>query len=430
MNEKTWKECCQIAIEELTNVGITTIEHDKALRRWHIMFRNGELFHLPNSRKQREPKSLVLFPESQELITRYCNNEVKLGSLSVENVTVEIRTKIIPTCHENLLEESGEDKDSMPSHNEILSMCDLKTVSVKTAWRWILHLGCKCCENKRSHCSDGHERKDVLKDGNERFLVQCFKIERRTHRWAQLTNEQAMQLEESDEKFPEDCCCYDLISEKRECHVDTHRASQEFAPEECKKFGGGLSCGLKEGERPVMVVGQDESAFHQCTFAKKQWKGPRGQALLLPKSTGEIHMVSGYQARKFGLGLGDKMTEEALKEVNRKREGKKYFSEDDAKLIFNSEFKKPLTSDPCLRFFRAGQNDEGHWTSSHAKLQLEDVADVLSIICPDTDFAFKFDQLSGHTKMRKNGLSTRSVNVSHGGKASEMRSAMVKEVEF
>ena len=64
------------------------------------------------------------------------------------------------------------------------------------------------------------------------------------------------------------------------------------------------------------MVGQDESTFHQYTFAKKQWKGPRGQVLLLPKSTGEIHMVSGYQAREFGLRLGDTLTEELLEEVN------------------------------------------------------------------------------------------------------------------
>ena len=113
-----------------------------------------------------------------------------------------------------LLEEAGEDKDSMPSYNEILSMCDLKTVSVKTVWRWILYLGYKYCENKRSYYSDGHERKDALKDRNERFLVEYFKIGRRTYRWVQLTNEQAIKLEESDKKFPKDCYYYDLITEK------------------------------------------------------------------------------------------------------------------------------------------------------------------------------------------------------------------------
>lgn len=424
MNKKTWKECCMRAIEELASVGVTAIINDKALRRWHIMFRNEELLHVPNSIKQREPKLFVMFPESQEYITKHCNEKVKQGSLSAESLTVEIRTKIIPKCYEKLLDEAGDDKDLMPSYNEILSMCDLSTVSVKTVWRWLVYLGYKYCENKRCYYSDGHERKDVVKDRNERFLVEYFKLERCTYRWVQLTNEDAMKLEQSIENFPKDCYYYDLSTNKREYHVDTHSALEEFIPEEYKKFGGGLSVRLKENERPVIIIGQDESTYHQYTFAKKQWKGPQGQVLLLPKSSGDIYMVSGYQSREFGLGLNDLLTNQILLDTNQKREKRKYISEDDA----NYYTKTPLTCDPCLRFFHAGQNNEGYWTSSHAKLQLEDVMDILSIVFPNTDFVFKFDQSSGHTKMRKDGLTTSKMNVSYGGKASNMNETTIQEV--
>ena len=72
-------------------------------------------------------------------------------------------------------------------------------------------------------------------------------------------------------------------------------------------------------DRPIIAIGQDESTFHQFTFAKKHWKGPRGENLLLPKSSGEMFMVSGYQSREFGLGLGNLWTNEIKNCVNQKR---------------------------------------------------------------------------------------------------------------
>jgi hypothetical protein len=49
--------------------------------------------------------------------------------------------------------------------------------------------------------------------------------------------------------------------------------------------------------------------------------------------------------------------------------------------------------------FRSGVQHEGYWNSSHAKLQLEDAVDAISTIFPQVDYAFLFDQSSGHTKM-------------------------------
>ena len=207
----------------------------------------------------------------------------------------------------------------------------------------------------RCHCTDGHERDDVVKHRHA-FLAKHFKLEQRSHRWAQLTDEEGKKLEETIEKFPEDCHCCDEVTKKRECHIDTHRALEECVPEECEKFGGGLSIRRPEGERPVIAVGQDESTFHQCTFSKKQWKGPRGQSQLLPKSTGETHMVSAHQAREFGLGLGELLTDDVLKEVNQRRKGEKCESVEDAKsLCPDIEVKPMLASDPLTRHFHAGK---------------------------------------------------------------------------
>ena len=68
--------------------------------------------------------------------------------------------------------------------------------------------------------------------------------------------------------------------------------------------------------------------------------------------------------------------------------GKKYQSELDAEIIHSNIHKNDLTDDPLLMYVKAGINNEGYWTSSHVKLQLEDVVDCLTIIYPNFDFIF------------------------------------------
>ena len=110
--------------------------------------------------------------------------QVNLGSLSTELVKSQIKNVIIPRCYQDLLEEAGaENKGNMPLYNELLHMLDLSNVSMSTVWRWLVYLGYKYDENKKSYYTDGHEREDVVKDRNKRFLIKYFIAERRAHRW-------------------------------------------------------------------------------------------------------------------------------------------------------------------------------------------------------------------------------------------------------
>ena len=72
-----------------------------------------------------------------------------------------------------------------------------------------------------------------------------------------------------------------------------------------------------------MLIGQDESTYHQYIFSKKHWKGPTGLNFILPKGEGEILMVSGFQNREFGLGLRYLLRLEVLTKINENRKGKK-----------------------------------------------------------------------------------------------------------
>ena len=68
----------------------------------------------------------------------------------------------------------------------------------------------------------------------------------------------------------------------REYHVDMHKTFYKYVSDDNKQYGGDLSVRLPVGVRPVLMVGQDETTFHQFIFSKKQWKGPNGKAFLMP----------------------------------------------------------------------------------------------------------------------------------------------------
>ena len=191
-----------------------------------------------------------------------------------------------------------------------------------------------------------------------------FKAERRSYCWVQLHQNEAIKLETENQQFPRNCYYEYHTTEGEpfcEYHIDTSSLLLTYIPDEYKQYGGGVSVRKRENKRPLIIVGQDKSTYHQYTFSKKQWKGPQGKHLLLPKSAGEIYMISEYQSREFGLGLRDKLTDNVLLRVNNKREGQHYKSVNDAKFVNNNKTEKEkLTSDPCLQFFYSGANFEGY----------------------------------------------------------------------
>ena len=54
----------------------------------------------------------------------------------------------------------------------------------------------------------------------------------------------------------------------REYRVDTHNKLLSFVSDDTEDFGGNLSVRIN-GRRPVLLVGQDESTFHQYVFSNK-----------------------------------------------------------------------------------------------------------------------------------------------------------------
>ena len=73
-------------------------------------------------------------------------------------------------------------------------------------------------------------------------------------------------------------------------------------------------------------------------------------------------------------------------------------------------------------------NQDGYWNSNDMKVQLEDCVDILAYLFPQFDFVFLFNQSSGHTKLRSDGLHIGSMNVSYDGATTLMYDTIVKEL--
>ena len=429
MNSITWGKCCSLAILELADMGIEVFKNFQTIQTWNRDFRKLEIFMVPFLKHHRESKLFTLFPEAKELLLRYCLEQSSAGTLNSEAVAAEVRSNIIPNCYEKLNEEVDDNINNIINIEELKKYLGLQKISVSTSWRWLKMFGFDYSEQKKCYFTDGHEREDIKLDRNERFLLDYFKKERYTMRWVQITELKGKELENEIENFPKNCYHnykdLEMNISMREYHIDTSKILENYIPNADKKYGGSKS--VRYTGRPLMMIGQDESTYHQYIFSNKSWKSPSGAAPLLPKSVGEMYMVSGFQSREFGLGNKQALTEEVLKRINEKRQGKKYKSKDDANLLFNSELKPPLEDDPTLRFFRSGRNCDGFWTSSHMKIQVEDIIDVLQELYPEFDFLFLFDQSSGHTKMKHDGLNADKMNVSFGSKE-KIRDTVVAEV--
>ena len=95
--------------------------------------------------------------------------------------------------------------------------------------------------------------------------------------------------------------CYYIYEKDKikiqEYNVDTHPYLGSLVASKGTDYRCNLSVHFPPESRHTMLLGQDESTFHEFTFSKKQWKTPTWYNFIQPKGDGEILMISGFQAR-------------------------------------------------------------------------------------------------------------------------------------
>jgi len=359
-----------------------------------------------------------------------------LEQLNSETARQYLLEEVIPHCRTICNQELEQHGFEPLAPAEFMKFIRLKTLDVSTAWRWLKQLGFTYSKNEKTYYTDGHEKAENVRY-RLKFIKRYFEHELRCFRWVQLTEAQAEALEELEKNPLKKGFGHSYDDDDgqrmRELHVDCHDALLDYISPETALFGGNLSVRFPSGMRPLIIVGQDEMITYQFLFSAKSWKGPMGEALILPKGEGEGIMISAFVLRE--LGLGPDVTDDQLREINlRFRTGKEYVSKEEAISLFGTASKRPITrahfdddlvDSPFLKMFRYGQAHDGYWTHRHMKIQTEDLIDVLKVIFPSYDFLLLFDQSSGHTKKREDGLNVGNMNRDYGGRVPVMRQTLV-----
>ena len=65
------------------------------------------------------------------MLIRYCDEQIKLGSLSVESVRQEVKQNIIPRCYEEMKKDAiAQNSDNIPTFDKALKMVELSSIFI------------------------------------------------------------------------------------------------------------------------------------------------------------------------------------------------------------------------------------------------------------------------------------------------------------
>jgi hypothetical protein len=207
----------------------------------------------------------------------------------------------------------------------------------------------------KSYMFDGHEHPAQMKHRKWLMREYTMNLERRCHRWVQMTVQEFESLPQHEEILKKGHSYLGINGEVMiEYHVDDHECLQEYACKKYGKFGGNVSVRMPSG-KPLIIFGQDESVFNQFAFGAKQRVGSSGERAMLPKSEGAGLMVSGIQSREFGFGV--ELSDDQLRAVNEKRSCDGEYV-DTLKEVTGKTKKEPLTELPFVRLLEYGANKD------------------------------------------------------------------------
>ncbi len=133
-------------------------------------------------------------------------------------------------------------------------------------------------------------------------------------------------------------------------------------------------------------------------------------------------MYSLFVSRVLGAGFGTFWDDEIWE--SQRRQGAKYLDEEAAIEVVGKIEKEPLLTDPANRkIFYGGES--GYWNGNHVIVQTEDCFIVFFTIFPSYIPLFLFDNSTGHSEGRKNGLNINNMNKNFVGKQQKLHPGVV-----
>ena len=424
---KRWEEVVTMSLNMLDMCGINTYKSARSAMKLHRHFRQELTLPHPNKRvrsaKPLAPHLFHTYPEAESKMSGWCSQN--LSSLSCSTASSYIHQELIPFIYELHKKESSQHDTTHETMQDFTQSLHLGNIHQTTVSRWLKHLGFQYKQRKKHYFNDKHESPSNVNARNK-FITTYFEYERCAHHWVHVPESSAVELEQIY-NLPR---AYHEFTKKgelyRQYHVDTNPVLFQFVKN--SKMGGDLSVLKKKNERPIIIIGQDETIFKQYSFSSKTWHSPEGCSHLIPKSDGYTQMVSAYVARPFGLGIH--LSSSQLGELNKtKRRRKKCVSKESAMNVHGTTTKPIFNNTHLLvQYFNVGVNEEGYWSHDHMVLQNEDAYDVLSYMYPLYDFVDLMDQSTGHRKRDSDALHAPSMCSKWGGSQPRMHPTAVKEI--
>ena len=364
-----------------------------------------------------------------------------LTKLCVETATAYFRGDFLLQLLRIVYEDAYDDMEAQDlleaAKDDILVSCNLRAgISTSTACNWLRYLGYKYGAHKKIYYTNRHETQEN-KDARVKYAATVGRNEIRKYKWVRLNQEQKAVLE-SLEKHPLQKDSHTRTYQNNtiyEYHVSLHPMLQDFVSEENQIHGGDLSLAMPAGSQPIIEVGQDEAIFYQNSLSAMEWSGPNGESTPRPKSDGDGIMVSAFIGPSIGFGCNTQVDNEALARINHIRQNVRpdYLDVPSATEVHGRTKKKLFQSEKevqavlCVTFVY-GKNKDGHWNNAYMAVQTEDAVDVLQGMFPNHDLELHYDQSSGHTKKRRDGLDMSNMNKGWGGAQPSMRDTVLTEV--
>ena len=328
-------------------------------------------------------------------------------------------------------------------------------LSMETARLYLHKLGFSYDFTRKNVYADGFDRPDVIKHRNEVFLPAMEEVERRGYYWVPQAWLEDVEHWPSVEPYRAW-----VDAGKPEVHIDAFEWKNEKTPggvdrmAEWGPMGGVLSSRLQPGEKPVILIKQDETTIAQYDTQKKAWRHGGTAHSLGQKNEGAKVMYSGYIEEITGgfpfvteadvVALNVKIAAgmpgsqpEAIKAAQHdiddlKRRGIITEVDADGKPTISDATRtmaSKIASMPSLMQIEIGKNKEGYWDGDNQVVQAKLVQEMMMLKYPGYTIVHVYDWSSGHHGFDDDALVAKKLNAGAGGKQPLMRDTTVLVTE-
>ena len=275
-----WEKIVSMSIDMLKNIGIQDYTNERSIMKFHRQFRDSLTLPHPKkfvqNAKKLTPMIFHTFPEFKQRISNWCSQN--LSTLSCESLRAYILDEILPSI--KTFHQQDHPNISHQTQTEFNSSLGITKLSTVTVSRWLHYMAFHYKVRKKFYFSDKHEDPCNV-DARKKIIQTYLHMEIRFHHWVQIPEMVAVNLE-TTLKLPKAFHSFTRHGELlREYHVDTDPSLFEYIRN--KKMGGDMSVRKNRHEKPIIIIGQDESILRHYAFTKKSWYSPTGAVKLVPK---------------------------------------------------------------------------------------------------------------------------------------------------